>query len=244
MLTAAQIEKALKKLGSPEKARNLAWFFKTEKKEDYGYGDIFIGVTVPEQRKIAKEFKDLPLEEVEKLLKNKIHECRLTALLILVEQYKHGNEKTKIKITRFYLKHTKYINNWDLVDLSAPNIVGDYLLKRDRRVLYKLAKSKNIWDRRIAILATFAFIRKGETEDAFALAKMLLSDNHDLIHKAVGWMLREAGKPRRGPFGAQSRPALVKFINQHKSKMPRTMLRYAIEHFSPAERKKFLARQK
>ena len=204
-------------------------------KGQYGYGDVFVGVTVPEQRKVAKDYKDLELKEIEKLLKNKIHECRFTALLILVEQYKNADEKTKEKIARFYLAHTKYINNWDLVDLSAPTIVGDYLLKRDRKILYKLAKSKNIWERRIAVLATFAFIKNKETEDSFALAEILLTDKHDLMHKAVGWMLREIGKHC-------SRGELITFLNTHKSKMPRTALRYAIEHFSPLERKKFLAK--
>jgi len=234
MLTATQIEKTLKKLGSAEKAKASAWYFKTGEGQ-YGHGDIFAGVTVPEQRKVAKEYKEISLEEIGKLLKNKIHECRLTALLVLVEQYKHSDEKTKAKIARFYLTHTKYINNWDLVDLSAPNILGDYLLRGNRQILYKLAKSKNIWERRIAILATFAFIKNGETADSFAIAEMLLSDKHDLIHKAVGWMLREIGKH-------YSRPALVNFLNIHKACMPRTTLRYAIEHFSPAERKKFLSR--
>jgi len=234
MPTAAQVEKKLKKLGSAERARNLSWFFKTGKGQ-YGYGDVFVGVTVPEQRKVAKEFKEISLIEVGKLLVNKIHECRLTALLILVEQYKSGDEKTKTKIAKFYLAHTKYINNWDLVDLSAPRILGDYLLKRNRKILYKLAKSKNMWERRIAILATFTFIYNGESADALKLAKMLLGDTHDLMRKAVGWMLREVGK-------RCSRPTLVKFIDKNISHMPRTTLRYAIEHFSPAERKKFLAK--
>jgi 3-methyladenine DNA glycosylase AlkD len=196
---------------------------------------------VPEQRKLAKEYKNLELKDIEKLLKNKIHECRLTALLILVEQYKNGGlpaqagEKEKIKIAKFYLANTKYINNWDLVDLSAQNIVGDYLLNKNRKILYKLAKSKSMWERRIAVLTTFTFIKNGETRDSFALAKILLSDEHDLMHKAVGWMLREVGKHC-------SKQEFVKFLNTHKSKMPRTTLRYAIEHFSPQERKRFLAR--
>jgi 3-methyladenine DNA glycosylase AlkD len=234
MQTALEIEKKLKKLGNAKKAKACAWYFKTGKGQ-YGFGDVFVGVTVPEQRKIAKEYKNLPLKEIEKLLKNKIHECRLTALLILVEQYRNADEKKRAKIVTFYLARTTYINNWDLVDQSAPNIIGDYLLKKDRKILYKLAKSKNIWERRIAVLATFAFIKNKETKDVFALAETLLADEHDLMHKAVGWMLREAGK-------RVSRPDLEKFINMHKSKMPRTTLRYAIEKFSPAERKKFLAK--
>lgn len=234
MLTAAQIEKTLKKLGSAEKSRNSEWFFKTGKGQ-YGYGDVFVGVTVPEQRKVAKEFKGISLAEVGKLLANKIHECRLTALLILIEQYTKGDEKIQVKIAKFYLAHTKHINNWDLVDLSSPRVLGDYLLKRDRKILYKLAKSKNMWERRIAILATFTFIYNGDSTDALKLAEMLLSDEHDLMHKAVGWMLREVGK-------RCSRTELVTFLNAHISHMPRTTLRYAIEHFPPAERKKFLAK--
>jgi len=232
MNTAAQVEKILKKLGSKKKAKTSAWYFKTEKGQ-YGYGDVFAGVTMPEQRRVARAYKDLTLKEIEKLLKNKIHECRMTGLLVLVEQYKRGDEKLRRKIAKFYLAHTKYINNWDLVDLSAPNIIGDYLLKRDRSVLYTLAKSENIWERRIALLAAFMFIRFGETKDAFALAEMLLADSHDLIHKATGWMLREIGK-------RVSRNELVQFINQHVSQMPRTTLRYAIEHFPPNARRKFL----
>ncbi len=234
MQTATDIEKKLKKLGSAKKAKACAWYFKTGKGQ-YGYGDVFVGVTVPEQRKVAKEYKVLQLKEIEKLLKNKIHECRFTALLILVEQYKNADEKTKERLTKFYLAHTKYINNWDLVDQSAPYILGDYLLKRDRKILYKLAKSKNLWERRIAIVATFAFIKNGEAEDTLALAEILLADDHDLIHKAVGWMLREVGK-------RCSISKLSNFINKHKAQMPRTTLRYAIEHFSPEDRRIFLAR--
>jgi 3-methyladenine DNA glycosylase AlkD len=233
MLAAAEIEKKLKKLGSARRARASVWFFKTGEGE-YGHGDVFVGTTAPENEKIAREFSELPMGEIEKLLKNKIHECRMVALRVLVHRYQHGDEKMKTRIAKFYLAHTRGINNWDLVDVSAPKIIGDYLLARDRSILYKLAKSKNIWERRIAILATFAFIRNGETKDVFTLAEMLLSDKEDLMHKAVGWMLRETGK-------RCSRSVLVKFINQNKAQMPRTTLRYAIEHFYPSERKNFLA---
>jgi len=233
-MTAEKVEQELKKLGSKKKAETSAWFFKTGVGQ-YGHGDVFLGVTVPEQRKVSKEYRDLPLLEISKLLANKYHECRLTALLILVHQYKMGNEPTKEKIAKFYLKHTKYINNWDLVDLSASYILGEYLFDKDRAVLYKLVKSKNIWERRIAIITTHMFIRKGEYKDTFALAEILLTDTHDLIHKAVGWMLREVGK-------RVSRPALVSFLEMHTPHMPRTTLRYAIEHFSELERKKFLAK--
>lgn len=232
--TAQKVEQSLKKHGSKKKAETSTWFFKTGKGQ-YGYGDVFLGVTVPEQRKIAKQYFELPFTEVTKLLKSKYHECRLTALLILVHQYKSGNEKTKEKIAKFYLKHTKYINNWDLVDLSASYILGDYLFDKDRNVLYKLAQSKNIWEKRIAIVSTHYFIRKGEVFDTLKLAEILLIDTHDLIHKAVGWMLREVGK-------RVSRPVLVSFINLHIKEMPRTALRYAIEHFSKEERRAFLLR--
>ncbi|MFZ2500542.1 MAG: DNA alkylation repair protein [Minisyncoccia bacterium] len=231
--TASTVERELKSLGTTVRARNCEWFFKTGKGQ-YGEGDVFIGVTVPEQRKVAKKYRGLALGEVEKLLEHKTHECRLTALLILVDQYKRGDEKTHEKIAKFYLKHAKRVNNWDLVDTSAPNILGTYLLKRDRRVLYKLAKSKNLWERRIAIVATFAFISNRESADTFAIVEILLTDTHDLIHKATGWMLREVGK-------RVSLPALTTFLNKHKAQMPRTALRYAIEHFPPEIRKAFLA---
>jgi 3-methyladenine DNA glycosylase AlkD len=167
----------------------------------------------------------LPLNDVEKLLASPIHEHRFVALEILVAQYEQGDSA----VFNFYLKHTKFINNWDLVDTSAPYIVGGHLRTRPRKILYRLAKSKNLWERRIAIVSTQTLIRAGEIEDTFAIAKILLSDDHDLIHKAVGWMLREAGK--------QSAPALVKFLKEHYAQMPRTALRYAIERF-PAERRK------
>ncbi|OGG48489.1 DNA alkylation repair protein [Candidatus Kaiserbacteria bacterium RIFCSPLOWO2_12_FULL_52_8] len=232
--TAWEVERELKKHGTREKALASAWFFKTGKGQ-YGYGDVFVGVAVPEQRKVAKQYKGLPLVEIEKLLDSKIHECRLTALLILVDQYRHGDGQTRAKIAKFYLTHTKHINNWDLVDTSASNILGDYLVNRDRRILYKLAESKNIWERRIAIISTLAFIVNKESRDTYALAERLLDDTHDLIHKALGWMLREVGT-------RVSREELVAFLNKHKAHMPRTTLRYAIEHFSPAERKRFLSK--
>lgn len=233
MPTSRQVVRALKKLGTKEKAASSAWFFKTDKGQ-YGYGDMFIGVTVPEQRKVARAFRELPLAEAAKLLESKVHEHRLTALLILVGQYKRGDETARAKIVKRYLAHTKRVNNWDLVDTSAPNIVGRYLLDKDRRVLYKLAKSKNLWERRIAIVATLAFIGNGESADTFAIAELLLADTHDLIHKATGWMLREVGK-------RVSRLALARFIKVHKADMPRTTLRYATEHFPPELRKTLLA---
>ena len=218
-----------------DKARILAGFFKTGKGE-YGEGDVFLGITVPLQRGVAKRFKEIKLDQLSVLLKNPIHECRLTALEILVMQYEDAVKGEDV--VNFYLKNTRHINNWDLVDLSAQYILGDWLLncgpkaKPDRKILYKLVKSKNIWERRIAIISTFAFIRAGKFEDTFKLAKILMRDEHDLIHKAVGWMLREVGK--------RDEKVLVKFLNEHAVQMPRTMLRYAIEKFSLEKRKKYL----
>ncbi|OGZ06100.1 MAG: DNA alkylation repair protein [Candidatus Lloydbacteria bacterium RIFCSPHIGHO2_01_FULL_49_22] len=231
MQTALHIERALKKVGTAKRAASSARFFKTGKGE-YGQGDIFVGVTVPEQRKLAKEYATLPQGEIAKLLKRRIHECRLTALILLIGQYKSGDEAARTKIARFYLARTKYVNSWDLVDVSAGAILGTHLLTRDRRILYRLARSKNIWERRIAIIATLAFIKAGDVHDTLLLAELLLADTHDLMHKAVGWMLREVGK--------QARPALVCFLKINAAHMPRTALRYAIEHFGEAERKKFL----
>jgi len=218
------LKKELAAAADPERARNSAWFFKTAEGQ-YGHGDRFIGITVPTMRKIAHRYIHLPLTDVKKLLASPIHEHRFVALEILVAQYEQGSAT----VFGFYLKHTKFINNWDLVDASAPYIVGAHLLTRPRKILYRLAKSRSLWERRIAIVSTMMFIRAGEIEDTFAIAKLLLVDEHDLIHKAVGWMLREAGK--------QSAPALVKFLKENYAQMPRTALRYAIERF-PAERRK------
>lgn len=231
--TASRIERALQKIGTKRRAKHSARFFKTGEGE-YGHGDIFIGVTVPEQREVAREYKDLPLPEILKLLKSPIHECRLTALILLVGQYQRADARTRAKITKSYLANTRFINNWDLVDSSAPYILGEELLHKDRRILYNLVTSRNMWERRIAILATFAFIRRSDFTDSLALAKLLLADSHDLIHKSAGWMLREVGK--------RSRPALALFLRKYASRMPRTMLRYAIERFPEHKRKKLLKR--
>jgi 3-methyladenine DNA glycosylase AlkD len=223
----------LKKVADQEKAEFLPRFFKCGKGE-YGEGDIFLGVVVPAQRIIAKKYAALDLAEIKKLLENKFHEARLTALLILVEQFETGDVKKKKIIYNFYLKNTKKINNWDLVDLSAPKIVSAYLLenKSERKILYKLAKSKNLWERRIAIVGTYEFIRAKQFEDTFKISEILLRDKHDLIHKAVGWMLREAGK--------RDQEAEEKFLQKHCCAMPRTMLRYAMEKFTEQKRKFYL----
>ena len=232
--TARMVERDLVKLGNKGKAKNSQRFFKT-KPGEYGYGDIFIGVTVPEQRIIAKGYSGLPLQEIKKLLQNKIHECRLTALIILGTQFKQADEKTRKRIVKFYLAHIQYVNNWDLVDASARYILGEYLLDKNREILFKLACSKNMWERRIAIVATHAFIVRGDVDDTLRVGEVLLSDSHDLVHKSTGWMLREVGK--------KSLPSLKKFIDKHIFDMPRTMLRYAIERFPEKERTLILARK-
>ncbi len=232
----------LQKAANADKAKLLAGFFKTGPGQ-YGAGDQFLGVMVPQQRAIAKKYCALALSEIEKLIKNKFHEARLTGLLILVDQYETGNdERKKTKaldpgirrddIFNFYLAHTKQINNWDLVDLTAPKIVGGYLLNQPRRLLYKLIKSKNLWERRIAVLATFQFIKHNQFVDALKIAKLSLTDQHDLMHKAVGWMLREIGK--------RDVKVLAKFLDEHGKKMPRTMLRYAIERLPEEKRQHYL----
>lgn len=229
--TAQQVKKELKALGSFQKAKDSSWFFKTGAGQ-YGAGDIFFGNTVPEQRKISKEYQDLSLSQIQILLNDQYHECRLTALLILVLQFERGNSEIKKKIFNFYLKNYKYINNWDLVDISAPRIVGYYLLNNPRPILFQLAKSDNLWKKRIAIVSTLNFIRNNEFNDTIKIAKILLNDKHDLIHKAVGWMLREVGK--------RDQKLLEFFLNQHSGQMPRTMLRYAIERFNEKKRKFYL----
>ena len=228
------MKEELKSKANSEKAKILSGFFKTGKGE-YGEGDVFLGVVVPELRKIAKKYCGINSKEVEELLNSKIHEERLIALFILIEHYKKADSEQREKIVRFYLANTKNINNWDLVDLSAPKIVGDYLLDKDRAVLYKLVKSENLWERRIAVLSTFTFIRNNQFDDTLRISEILLKDKHDLIHKAVGWMLREIGK--------RDINVLRAFLNKHCKVMPRTMLRYAIEKLDEKERKGFLGKK-
>jgi 3-methyladenine DNA glycosylase AlkD len=222
------------KLADAGQAAVLQRFFKTGKGQ-YGYGDIFLGIKVPVQRTLAKKYRDLDLADAVSLLQSKIHEHRLTALMIFILKYQKADTKGKKEIFNLYLKHRKHINNWDLVDLSAPNIVGNYLLDEDRDILYTLAESKSLWDKRIAILATFEFIKNGDAKDTFQIAEILLYDKHDLIHKAVGWMLREVGK-RLGRSTEET------FLEKHCRHMPRTMLRYAIEHFPATLKKKYMAK--
>ena len=226
-----KLKKELDFLADKEKAEILQRFFKTQKGE-YGEGDIFIGVTVPVQRKMAKKYSNLSIPKIQELIKSKIHEHRLIALFILIDKYKKANEHEKENIFNLYLKNTKHINNWDLVDSSAHYIIGDFLFEKDKKVLYELANSKNLWEKRIAIISTFHFIKKEEFEDALAISEILLEDKHDLIHKAVGWMLREI---RNRDLETQE-----KFLKFHYKKMPRTMLRYAIEKFEEEKRKSYL----
>lgn len=219
----------LHRLANPKKKQILQKFFKTGLGQ-YGEGDIFLGITVPESRKIAKKYENLSLKDTTKLLKSKIHEERLVALLVLVQKFKEIKERKQI--VDFYLKHTKKINNWDLVDLSAPKILGMYFLDKDKSILYKLAQSQNLWDKRIGIISTHTFILNNKFQATLKISEILLNDDHDLIHKAVGWMLREVGK--------KDVDILEKFLKKNYKKMPRTMLRYAIEKFPEKTRKSYL----
>jgi 3-methyladenine DNA glycosylase AlkD len=227
LTTAADVQRALRALASPQRAAGSLWFFKSGKGE-YGEGDQFIGVTVPQQRAVARKFATLPLPQLRKLLRSKIHEDRLTALLILVLQSR--DDAARPRILRFYLQHLKYVNNWDLVDSSAEYIVGN---GGGLPLLVKLSASQHLWSRRIAMIATFHHIRRGSAREALHIAERLVRDEHDLIHKAVGWMLREVGK-------RVDRAHLRAFLRKHAATMPRTMLRYAIEHLPKPERAKWM----
>ena len=224
-----QVKTELKKLSNPDYAIKLQGFFKTDEGE-YGEGDIFIGVRVPDQRRIAKKYRNIPLTDVLELLRSGIHEHRLTALFILTEQFNKGDEEARRRIVDMYLGNTAYVNNWDLVDSSAHKILGVWLVDKDRDVLFELAESESLWERRISIISTFAFIDRGDLVDALALAGALVDDGHDLIHKASGWVLREVGK--------KDRSVLEEFLLEHYETLPRTMLRYAIERL-PGDRKRF-----
>ncbi len=223
----------LKSIADREIAEHSQTFFKTAKGE-YGEGDRFLGVRVPKVRLIAKKYSHLSLEQLDAIISSEFHEVRLCALVILVERYqKTSNLKERDEIYRYYIKRFKYINSWDLVDTSCHKIVGAHLEDRNRDVLYKWARSRDLWTRRISIVSTFWFIHLNDLDDSYRLAEALIPDEHDLIHKAVGWVLRECGKKdfRR----------LEKFINKHVHQMPRTMLRYAIEKFPERKRKAVLA---
>ncbi|WP_419235604.1 DNA alkylation repair protein [Rickettsia endosymbiont of Nabis limbatus] len=208
----------------------LTAFFKT-KEGQYGEYDKFIGVTVPTLRKIAKIYYNLSKDDLGGIIKSRFNEERFLALVILINQYQKASDNDKKIFYQFYIDNIKYVNNWNLVDASAHHIIGAYLWDKDKEYLYKLARSKNLWERRIAMVATWYFIRKNELDLTFKIAQLLLNDKHDLIHKAVGWMLREAGK--------RDEKQLIEFLNRHISQMPRTMLRYAIERFSEETRKHY-----
>lgn len=230
-MTAEDIRKRLRELEDPDKAKILQRFFKTGPGE-YGEGDLFLGIPVPRLRKVSKECEAMAMGEVEALLKSSVHEERLLALLILIRKYDREVESGKKSIYTLYLKSTRWINNWDLVDLSAPNIVGDFLMRRSRKPLYRLARSPVLWNRRVAILATFRFIKERQFDDTLGIGEILLRDKEDLIQKAVGWMLREVGK--RDPIVQEA------FLKEHYKQMPRTMLRYAIERFPAPKRALFM----
>lgn len=230
-MTAQEISRLLRNLADPERAEHSGRYFKTGPGE-YGEGDRFLGIRVPDLRAQVKKCGAVSLEDIQVLLMSVFHEERLFALLLLVQKFAKGDEKEQTAIFNLYLKNTHRINNWDLVDSSASYIVGSYLESRGRRILYKLAKSTSVWERRIAVISTFQFIGNNQFDDALKLAEQLLNDEEDLIHKAVGWMLREIGKRNVAVEKA--------YLQAHYKKMPRTMLRYAIEKFPKQERKKYL----
>ena len=230
-LKARDVQKRLKKMGNKEHAGVSQRFFKTGPGE-YGEGDIFIGIRVPVLRKLAKEYSDLPLEDTANLLRSRIHEERLLALLLLVDSFSKGDETSRKSIYEIYLKNTGFINNWDLVDTSAEHIVGVYLMDKNKAILHRLAASEDMWERRISIMSTFHFIKRHEFSETLKISKMLLFDRQDLIHKATGWMLREVGK--------RQLPAEENFLKKHYKIMPRTMLRYAIEKFPEPKRQRYL----
>ena len=224
-----EIKKELDSKANKEKSLIYARFFKTNKGQ-YGEGDIFIGLTVPEQRNLAKKYIDLNFKDLEQLLSNKIHEYRLTGLLILV--YKYQKNDNKKEIFDFYLKNIHASNNWDLVDCISDKIIGKYLIDKDKKLLYNFANSNNLWKKRISIVSTFEFIKNNKFEDTLNISEILLKDSHDLIHKAVGWMLREVGK--------RNQDLLESFLKKHSKEMPRTMLRYAIEKFDEEKRQYYM----
>jgi 3-methyladenine DNA glycosylase AlkD len=233
----SQLNLRLKEHANPEKAKHLQRFFKTGPGE-YGEGDVFLGLVMGKNRALVKEFRYMGFDDIQKLLDTDIHEKRMIGVLILVNKFQRASKKGYTngmnEIFDFYLKNAHRVNNWDLVDLSAPQVVGGYLLdkKWKRKVLYELVKSDNLWERRISVLGTFAFIRDNDFDDALQISELLLDDSHDLIHKAVGWMLREVGK--------RDVNILEEFLKKHYIKMPRTMLRYSIEKFDGETRKKYL----
>lgn len=236
MAALEHVKSALNELADPERAKSSAWFFKTAPGQ-YGHGDKFLGITVPQQRKVARDYyKTLSLEAIEQLLLSQWHEERLTAIFMLVLAYHKGDDAKRKQVANLYLRHTKDVNNWDLVDSSAGYILGPHLENDPykMKVLTKLAQSGNLWERRIAMLTTFYYIRQGRADEAFTVIEILKNDKHDLIQKAVGWMLREIGKNA-------GEATLANFLDKNAATLPRTTLRYAIEHFSSTDRKRYLS---
>jgi 3-methyladenine DNA glycosylase AlkD len=231
VLTADNLQAELDQLGDPSDAQFLQGYFKTAAGQ-YGEGDVFLGVRVPVTRKIAAKYRAMPLTEVEKLLESPIHEHRLAAVIIMTEKAKRANPAQYKALYNLYLKRTDCLNNWDIVDLSCRDIIGGYLIDKPRDPLYKLAQSQNMWERRIAMVSTWQFIRARDLDDTFKIAAMLLNDKQDLIHKAVGWMLRSAGQ--------RDLAALKHFLNQYAASMPRTALRYSLERMHPEDKRYYM----
>jgi 3-methyladenine DNA glycosylase AlkD len=227
------LRKELRALADPCQASILSGFFKTGPGQ-YGAGDLFLGIRVPVLRMLSQRYRACPLRDLAALLRSKIHEERMVALMILIDRYRRGTDHERESIISLYLGNIRHVNNWDLVDISADKILGRHLAERDRGILYRLARSSSLWERRIAIMATFHFIKMGDITDTLAIAEILLRDGHDLIHKATGWMLREVGK--------RDLKAELRFLDRHDSVMPRTMLRYAIEKFNGRLKKKYMRR--
>ncbi len=233
MKISEEIKRELEKVSDPQKVKVLSHFFKTGE-GDYGHGDKFLGIKLPDQRIIAKRyFKEAALDDIDNLLRSPIHEHRLTALIILTFKYPKANDEDKKRIYGFYLDHLEFVNNWDMVDLSAERIIGEYLLDKDRSILYKLAKSGELWTQRVSILSTFQFIKHNDFSDALKICEYFIKSDRDLIHKASGWMLKEIGK--------RDEKVLVEFLDKHYKQMPRTMLRYCIEKLSDSQKRHYLA---
>lgn len=233
-MTAAFVLSEILSMANPEKATFLQRFFKTGPGQ-YAEGDVFLGLVVPLTRSIAKANKQTPLSELQLLMESEYHEARLCALLIVMEQFKKASQTERKALFDFYIKNASRINNWDLVDVTCPHVVGVYLLDKDRSLLYELAESDNLWEQRIAMVSTVTFIRSREYTDTLALAERLMTHTHDLMHKAVGWMLREVGK--------KDRATLTDFLEQYATQLPRTALRYAIEHYPEEQRQYFLKKR-
>ncbi|GAB3985715.1 DNA alkylation repair protein [Spirosoma daeguense] len=229
--TYTTVKNAITALAQPDRAVILARFFKTGSGE-YGEGDVFLGLSMPQIHAIVKEFRTLSPDETEKLVRDPSHECRMAGLLIWVSQTKKATPVQRAIIMERYVANRQYINNWDLVDVTCPHIIGRYVVQGDRSILYDLAQEENLWSKRIALISTFALIRLGQFSDTFSVAELLMNHKHDLIHKAIGWMLREVGK--------RNVDALEEFLHDHVREMPRTALRYAIERLEPARRRYYL----